>query len=1174
MAARRARARILDDPEMRESYENQSQGLTASQRDSLAIGMFQNMFDSRIFNSEIERSSRQNRASQRQQLAQEALQGQEDDEDAFPEMYQDDDDDDEEPAFIGPVFQNLFPPPVPHFFNEGTTVEQLLAWLYRHRGVILHLGAIFNIQCGDTWYTVDQNNFYDLYNQLASSDEFIEYGEMESDEEIVACILQGTEWKAHRFKPSQMQRNMNPDENAGAFLPYTHRIEDKALEELLAKCGLFREVDADNYTTNCLVHSLTDFVDDEVLQHIKTCVRHNTVPRKHLKVIGKKFNLSFVVHTDKDSHKRTYGALGGEKIELCLFKNHYFPYIADTRVSGFAIKNYDLVKARYPDTWKLKKSIGGSSYKKGITSMRLMKLLCLESTLVQKIDICNEEIWKTVYLPKVHNQFDNLNYHEAAVKPVHAKRGELEDKKEFHYEINNIKKNRRKILERPCGEETLARLDNQIETLKLGYKEQDSLIRSSVIPSSTIFFDFESCSQGFHKAYLVAWRVDGEDEIYTRSGKNCPYEFLEWIDYSFELESDELEVTLIAHNVSYDLSFLLEFLEPGSLKTIKKGQGFVSAEGVYKSMKIFFKDSYKLIPAPLRQFPVMFGFDYEKEIMPYDIYTHDRIENNDYLVEPREICEAYSQDFVDAMKPNIEKWDCNIVSDSEPDKWDMMKYSKMYCERDVELLSNGWAKFRTMSLDFFDIDINAKEILTVAGMSFRHLMKECFEDTYSVSGIVLEFIRRSTVGGQTQSARNKSMFVQKEILDQDKRSLYPSAMVELEGVPKGPPKVFVGEIPSDANYFFVEIEIQDVQGPDYDFPILAIRNADNVNEWTNDVVGRRVIVGKQTLQDLIDWNRVFEYNVIHGYYWNEGYNDKLSSTINHMYNRRDELKKEGNPAQLIYKLLMNSSYGRTGLKPIDDENVYIAPQALNRYIVNNHDRITRMNIMPNGDTRIMSKKPINHHYNQQHVASMILEKAKHLMRKCLLLPQYVESPLAGNIYYTDTDSIHISKDAWQELERLYKERFHEELEGKKLGQFHSDFDIAGTYQFKDNKLIESFVSKEDLMGGNLYSKELYICGKKAYLDVLTSDKNSDIELFHFRLKGIPSSSLIAKCEEQYDGDIRKLYSELLEGKLIRFTLKGMFKTGLDGKIKTICMDRQVQFNPIEPQAQSLDRSVF
>ncbi len=1020
-------------------------------------------------------------------------------------------------------------------------------------------GAVFILRSGDTYYTLSQTNYQELLDALQNDN--IEFDDAVDSHSAFALVLIGNrDFEVSQYIPQQMRRQMNPDRNTGSFLPFIHRIDDEHLKKMLHSMGLFSEVCEENYQMNCLVHSLKDNVSQEVVDDVKTAVRNSTVPRKHLRIIGQQYALLFVIHTDQDNHIRKYGDPNGREVELCLFRNHYFPYIKDTGITGFAIKHYDVIKKKYPNSWKLKKNMNGSSGKEGISSMRLMKLIC-DSDLVQPIDMSNPEIWKTVYVSKISGHFDSLDFPDDAIRLVHQPRGIQEDKEEFKKEIINLKKYRRKFLSRIDGGETVSRLDKQIKDKRLGYKEQEALFRSSMIPSYTIFFDFESSSEGLHKAYMVSWQISEEDEIYTRTGPNCAYEFLEWLNFTFGEESDDIELVLIAHNVSYDLSFLLEYLDVGSLKAIKKGNRFISAEGEFKDLTINFKDSYKLIPAALRTFPAMFDLPGEKEIMPYEIFTKDFIQG-DFKIKPEQICNIYGQAYVDSMLPNITKWLCVTIRDGEI-FWDMLKYAQNYCERDVQLLCQGWQKFRKMSLEFFDIDINAREILTTAGMSFRHLMNKCFDETYSISGIVLEFVRRSTVGGQTQSARNKPIMIEKDILDMDKRSLYPSAMVEMPGVPKGKPKVFKGIIPSEASYFFVEITIDRVRGPDYDFPILAVRNANGVNDWTNDIEGSSVIIGTQTLNDLIDWNDEFEYTVIHGYYWDEGFNTHISSTIEEMYNRRDELKRNGNPAQLIYKLLMNASYGRCGLKPIDDTDIYLIPSQVNRYLANNHDRIKRINIMPNGDTRVLTAKPINRHFNQQHVASMILEKAKHLMRKVLLIQQRVQSPLAGNIYYTDTDSIHISRDAWVELESIWSNLHGTQLEGKKLGQFHSDFEMGGTYQIKDQKLVPTYIDKSLLKEGNLFSKKLYVCGKKAYLDVLTSDKNRDeVELYHFRLKGISESAVIHKCNEEYSGDIQALYQDLITGNRAKFTLSGMFKTGLDGTIKTVSQDRTVQFTAL------------
>ena len=1134
-SARRALRRIENDPGLRDIFNVITEGMTADQRARNAIAYFDEMVEQQQDVRDIELQSRRDRARARREQAQNVLG--DDDVNLFDDGRQ------EVSDFV---------------VNPNRRLEELRQWMEQNEGAVFNEDAVFIIRSNDTYYTLNRLNYFTLFHEIQRA-MVEEVDDDESDTILIIEMLNGADFSVERFVPQATGvRNMNPDRNTGSFMPFTHRIDDKELEELLKKLGLFKSVDAENYVMNCLVHALQDSVSEEVLQDVMRSVRNSTVARKHLRLIGEKYNLHFEVHTDNDHHIRTYGPKTGELIRLCLYRNHYFPFIKDTGVTGYAIRNYDAVKKKFPDNWKKKKNISGSTEPKGVTSMRLMKLICDPANkLVSPIDLSNEEIWKTVYLSKVQKTFSTLEYPEDVVKLVHPKRGVFEEKKDYQKEIANIKKHRRLISERPGGEETIKRLDAQIKDQGLGYIESNALFRSNLIPTATVFFDFESSSQGDHKAYMVCWMIDGESEIYTRTGSDCAGKFLDWLHFAFELDEDP-ELTLIAHNVSYDISFLLEYLDPGSLKAIKKGNRFVSASGEYKTIKINFKDSWKIIPAPLKDFSKMFNLETEKELMPYDIFTHEFIQG-DFLLDPQEIKDSYDEEFYTSMASNIDKWDCVVDR-----RWDMLKYARIYCEMDIRVLADGWEAFRKMSLEFFNIDINGKEVMTVAGMSFRHLLNQCFEDTYSVSGIVLEFIRGATVGGQTQTARNQSMVIDDvDILDQDKVSLYPSAMVEMEGIVKGPPKVFKKSIPSDADYFFVQIHIQKVVGPKYDFPILCLRDKEGINQWTNDIENQTVIIGKMTLQDLIDWNDVFEYEVIHGYYWNEGWNTNLSQTIQTMYNRRDELKTQGNPAQLIYKLLMNSSYGRTGLKPIDDDDKYLVPSEINRYITNNHDRISKLTIMPNGDTRVMMKKTIHTHYNQQHVAAMILEKAKHLMRKVLLLQQRVGSPLAGNIYYTDTDSIHISRDAWKELKMLYQKHNNTsmDLEGKKLGLFHSDFEVSGTYRLVDAELLPSEQTEVDLKGGELFSKKLYVCGKKAYMDVLTSTKNPDIELFHFRLKGIPEKSFLRKCNEEFGGDPKLLYDALVRGEKMKFTLSGMFKTGLDGRIRTIEQDREVQFEP-------------
>jgi hypothetical protein len=73
--------------------------------------------------------------------------------------------------------------------------------------------------------------------------------------------------------------------------------------------------------------------------------------------------------------------------------------------------------------------------------------------------------------------------------------------------------------------------------------------------------------------------------------------------------------------------------------------------------------------------------------------------------------------------------------------------------------------------------------------------------------------------------------------------------------------------------------------------------------------GEVVYLGKTALEDAIKYQNI-EYEIINGYYFNEGFNTSINSIITEIFNRRATLKREGNPAELIFKLLMNASYGK------------------------------------------------------------------------------------------------------------------------------------------------------------------------------------------------------------------------------------------------------------------------
>ena len=134
-----------------------------------------------------------------------------------------------------------------------------------------------------------------------------------------------------------------------------------------------------------------------------------------------------------------------------------------------------------------------------------------------------------------------------------------------------------------------------------------------------------------------------------------------------------------------------------------------------------------------------------------------------------------------------------------------------------------------------------------------------------------------------------------------------------------------------------------------------------------------------------------------------------------------------------------------------------------------------------------------------------------------------------NIYYQDTDSMHIEHDKINVLAEAYKQIYHRELIGEDIiGCFHNDFD-----ELKD-----------------AYATSHISLGKKMYYDELMNDEGNKAE--HFRMKGIPNNVIIDHANKHFNNSVKALYEYLFDGNEILFdltTTSVRFKMEKTGEIK-------------------------
>ena len=483
------------------------------------------------------------------------------------------------------------------------------------------------------------------------------------------------------------------------------------------------------------------------------------------------------------------------------------------------------------------------------------------------------------------------------------------------------------------------------------------------------------------------------------------------------------------------------------------------------------------------------------------------------------------------------------------DKVDILAYSAKYCEIDCDVMHNGYKKFCHYIGEICG-GLNPDKFVSAASIADTYLQQAgCYDGVCRLGGICRTFIQRCLVGGRTMCSDNEKQEVKgKRVADFDAVALYPSAMYRLPGYLLGAPKLVKdGFMNLDklmtTDGFYVRALVKKV-GKHQRFPLLSYKSDAGVRVFSNDMEGKVVYIDKVSMQDAIEFQEM-EFEVLEGYYFNDGFNVKIRPIIRGMFLNRLKMKAQKNPIQNVYKLLMNSSYGKTALKEIDEEVKYINNDDLDKTLKKRYNWVKHATRTVCGKRwRVVLKKAINKHMNRVHVGIQVLSMSKRIMNEVMCTAEDVGS----KIYYQDTDSTHITESDVVLLCEAYKKRYGRELLGDDMGQFNSDFEMDGC---KD-----------------VYSEHMLCLGKKSYLDCLvgtdkqTGEKRYD---YHIRMKGVPSDAIKAWAHNN-NCTMKHVYERLYSGENLTFDLTAriglsapLFKKTASMEMRSIGLCRTVSF---------------
>lgn len=650
--------------------------------------------------------------------------------------------------------------------------------------------------------------------------------------------------------------------------------------------------------------------------------------------------------------------------------------------------------------------------------------------------------------------------------------------------------------------------------------------KENQIEYQNIFFDFETYldEDKDHIPYLCRTYDGKEEKVFY--GEKCGL---------YMLCSLKNNTRLIAHNATYDFRFIINYLY--NIKELARGTRLISATGKFKKLFIQIKDSYHLISMPLKDFSKVFKLDETKEIIPYDLYNKDSIQTR--YINIKYVLDNFIDDNdKDHFLNNIKKW--NLEKDN---KFDIVEYSSIYCGIDCKVLYYGYNTFKKWMIE--SVNINIDDVLTIASLSHQYFINEgCYNEVYELSGVPQMFIQGCVVGGRTMTANNEKIIKNEIINDFDAVSLYPSAMYRMEGFLKGKPKVIKNLNYNDLKNkdgYFVDIKILSV-GKKRAFSLISKKNDEGVRVFKNDVEDEIIRVDKIALEDLIKFQDI-KFEIIRGYYFDDGFNTKIKETIKFLFDERLRYKKEKNNIEIVYKLIMNSGYGKSIMKPVETESKFFDnDDEFNIYYSRNYNWISSY-IKFNDKIKVNKIKTINDHSNICHVGVSILSMSKRIMNEVMTLAEDNQIEL----FYQDTDSMHLKDDDIKTLEKLFKDTYNRELIGKGLGQFHSDFDLKDC---NDVKAIRSI-----------------FLGKKCYIDELQGidDEGNKKIGYHIRMKGIPNKVIEYTSKKLNYNTVYDMYKDLYDGKEISFDLtndgsKANFKFNKDYTINTLSLfTRKIKF---------------
>jgi hypothetical protein len=285
--------------------------------------------------------------------------------------------------------------------------------------------------------------------------------------------------------------------------------------------------------------------------------------------------------------------------------------------------------------------------------------------------------------------------------------------------------------------------------------------------------------------------------------------------------------------------------------------------------RVTFKDSYRLLSAPEKDFPRMFELTDMAKWPNYPYHAVIMLPDGELRWKTREeLGPAHADEFVDDDDGSGVEGGTYLCYDPEgAGPLTLYEAARAYCLSDVLLLRAAMVTFKRWTAR---LGVAADAVLTIPSLASTYAwLQGAYDGICRYSGVLRSYLSNAVYGGRVMVRDNQTVVVDGEIAIVDAVSLYPSAMSELTSMPTGPGYPVINrEDLSRFGFYVVTVRITSIERRS-PFPWICVTDDQGIRDWTDDirkVRGKDIVVDSIMLK-LMERKHGIRYDIVCGWGW-------------------------------------------------------------------------------------------------------------------------------------------------------------------------------------------------------------------------------------------------------------------------------------------------------------------